>query len=60
MRLGDIKEAMFSWNPRMATSSLPTSQGGSDRTMAVRARELLGFCCGDKMAGTHSQGHRQK
>lgn len=37
--LSEVKEAVFSRNPRAAISTLPTSQGGSDKTTAVRQKE---------------------
>lgn len=37
--LCEVKEAVFSRNPRAAVSSVPTYQGGSDKTTAVRQKE---------------------
>lgn len=51
--LSEVKEAVFSRNPRAAISTLPTSQGGSDNSCeAERAKKLLGFCYGEQREHT--------
>ena len=38
-----LRTPVFSWNPRMAISSLPILQCGSDKTKAVNSREIKSY-----------------
>lgn len=38
-----LRMPVFSWNPRMAISSLPILQCGSDKTKAVNSREIKSY-----------------